>query len=157
MGKLRTTALASLLAAGLLLAAGQAAAGMPSNMVVGVKDHFPGTGGMACTHMSLRGERRSTVCYDSFNTLGGFNNGFWVKDEARDGYSAVASWSIPAADGRPNPASGYCRNKSGDGTWRWCTVAIGGEGRIGFGAGVYDGNGKDKWPARFQGWEWEGL
>jgi hypothetical protein len=112
---------------------------------------------VACTHHRMDGERTASVCYDSFNTLGGFNNGFWVKDEARDGYSAVASWNIPAADGRPNPASGYCRNKSGNGTWRWCTVAIGGEGRVGFAAGVYDGDARDKWPARFQNWTWEDL
>ena len=157
MKKLSSAILASLIGAGLLVAASPAAAAMPDGMTVATKQKFPGSDGMACTHQTLHGERTATVCYEGYNTLAGYQNGFWVKDEHRDGYSAVASWSIPAAQGRPNPASGYCRNRSGDGTWAWCTLFISGQGRIGFGAGVYDGNGTERWPARFQGWRWVDL
>jgi hypothetical protein len=111
MRKLGYTLLGSLLGASLLIAA-PAAAKMPPGMIVASKQKFPGSDGMQCTRHTLRGERRATVCYDAFNTLGGSNNGFWVKDEAPDGYSAVASFTVPAADGRPNPVSGYCRNRS---------------------------------------------
>src|SRR3954463_7771911 len=144
MKKLSSAIFALLVGAGLLVAASPAAAEMPDGMVVATKQKFPGSDGMQCTHQTLRGERRATVCYDGYNTIAGYQNGFWVKDEANDGYSAVASWSIPAADGRPNPVSGYCRNRSGGGSWGWCTVFISGQGKIGFAAGVYDGDGKDK-------------
>jgi hypothetical protein len=150
MRKLTCTVLASLIGAGLLFTAAPASAEMPSGMEIAHRGSFPGTWGMACASHHMDGRMTAKVCWDIED------DNLWVRDDERDGYSAVASWSIP----NDNPvfsASGYCRNKSGNGTWRYCHVANGDNGLIVFGAGVYDGNGRDKWPARFQDWTKETL
>jgi hypothetical protein len=151
MRKLSRTLLASLIGAGLLVAVPSASADMPSGMEIGLGPaKFPGSDGMKCTSHYMDGHRDSRVCWD------GDNDRFWVKDDERDGYSAVASWSIPAE----SPAfstSGYCRNKEKAHHWAFCQVENGGGGQIVFGAGVYDGNGENKWPSRFQGWTRDAL
>jgi hypothetical protein len=150
MRKLSCTLVASLIGAGLLVAAPSASAEMPSGMEIADRGDFPGTWGMACANHYMEGHRTAKVCWDFED------ENFWVKDDERDGYSAVASWSIPA-EVPALSASGYCRNKSGNGTWRYCHVRNSDNGVIVFGAGVYDGNARDKWPARFQDWTRETL
>jgi hypothetical protein len=149
MRKLSRTLLASLVGAGLLVSATPASAEMPSGMVIGRAAGSPPSG-LACASHYMEGHRTAKVCWDIED------DNFWVKDDERDGYSAVASWSIPA-EVPTLSASGYCRNKSGNGTWRKCHVRNSSNGIMVFGAGVYDGNGRDKWPARFQDWTRETL
>jgi hypothetical protein len=141
MRKLSTTLLASLIGAGLVVAAAPASADMPSNMEIGIGPvKFPGSDGMICASHHMRGERDSRVCWDSENDR------FYVKDAEKDGYSAVASWSIPGK------ASGYCRNKERAGRWAICSLTPSpADTEIVFGAGVYDAT-EPHWPSRFQGW-----
>lgn len=141
--------LASLIGACLVVAASPASAAMPSRMVIGHSGGSPPSG-LACASHYMHGHRDAKVCWDIQD------DNFWVRDYERDGYSAVASWSIPAEIPSLS-VSGYCRNKSGNGTWRYCHVRNGDNGVIVFGAGVYDGNRRDKWPSRFQDWTRETL
>jgi hypothetical protein len=147
--KLTSALLATLFGVGLLAAAPPGSAEMPSGMVIGRAGGSPPSG-MACASHHMDGHRTAKVCWDFED------ENFWVKDDERDGYSAVVSWSIPA-EVPSLSVSGYCRNKSGNGTWRYCNVRNGDNGVIVFGAGVYDGDRRDKWPARFQDWTRETL
>jgi hypothetical protein len=142
MKKLSSTLLASLIGAGVLVAAPSASADMPSNMEIGIGPvKFPGSDGMMCASHHMRDHRDSRVCWDRENDR------FYVKDDERDGYSAVASWSIPGK------ASGYCRNKEKAGHWAICNLTPSpADTEIIFAAGVYDGNGETHWPSRFQDW-----
>lgn len=141
MKKLRNAMLGSMIGAGVLAAAPAATADMPSNMEIGLGPvEFPGSDGMTCASHHMKGARTARVCWD------GENDRFYVKDDEKDGYSAVASWSIPGK------ASGYCRNKEGNRRWALCQVGHSpADTEIVFGAGVYDAT-EPHWPSRFQGW-----
>ena len=141
MKKLSGALLASAIGAGLLVAVPSATADMPDNMVIAdgpVK--FPGSDGLMCISHYMHGARDARVCWDRENDR------FYVKDDERDGYSAVASWSIPSK------AAGYCRNKEKAGHWAICQVQTAGQdGQIVFGAGVWDAT-APHWPSHFQQW-----
>jgi hypothetical protein len=140
MRKIASTLFASLVGAGLLVAAPSASA-MPSNMEIGIGPvKAPRGPALVCASHYLHHHRDAKVCWDSSNDR------FYVGDAERDGYSAVASWSIP---GR---ASGYCRNMEKAGHWAICDLTPSpADTEIIFGAGVYDGS-APHWPSRFQGW-----
>jgi hypothetical protein len=139
--------LAALIAVGLLVAAGLSVSAeddMPPGMEVADPADFVGSAGMVCTRQKVDGAVTSRACWDA-----GMQR-MWVKDDARDGYSGVASWSIPAF-----AVSGYCQNKLEAGNWGYCQYAFRDfveNGQILFGAGVYNGDGRDQWPARLAGW-----
>jgi hypothetical protein len=138
--------LAALIAAGLLVAGLSASAGdgMPPGMEVADPADFAGSAGMVCTRQKVDGAVTSRACWDPGTQR------MWVKDDEPDGYSGVASWSIPAF-----AVSGYCRNKLEAGSWGYCQYAFRDfveDGQILFGAGVYNDDGRDKWPARLTGW-----
>jgi hypothetical protein len=149
MRKLPAALLVSAVGASLLVVAPSASAGPRVNMDIADAAEFPGRDGMSCTdNRSSPKGKSAEVCYEP-----GADR-FWVYDAKRDGNSAVALWHLPTEIPTVS-ASGYCRNRSKFRSWAFCQYEFPGQGRIEFGAGIYDGNsGKTEkaFPDRFRGW-----
>ena len=116
----------AVLGGGLLAAPSASAGPAPPNPSVGAHRPAADTSGPRMSAQARRKYCRSNhhgsyVCFQPYGEV------FFVKDTARDGYSAAAYWERPG-DGH----TGVCVNSRGYGKWKTCNYSMVDGNRIKF-------------------------